>query len=64
MKPYNPLEKENLGKSVADSLTSQEPVPLGSIKSFEGAGIYVIYYTGRFEPYSKLGDLNSHGGQA
>ena len=58
MKPYNPLEKENLGKSVADSLTKQEPVPLGFIKSFEGAGIYVIYYTGKYEPYSKLGELN------
>lgn len=39
----------------------QEPVPLGSIKSFEGAGIYVIYYTGNYEPYSKLGELNRGG---
>lgn len=63
MKPYNPLEKKNLGKSVADSLTKQEAVPLGSIKSFEGAGIYVIYYSGNYEPYSKLGELNrnEHG---
>ncbi|MFD2257247.1 Eco29kI family restriction endonuclease [Luteolibacter algae] len=59
MKPYNPLEKENLGKSVADSLTNQMLVPLGSVESFEGAGIYVIYYTGSFAPYAQLGEWNS-----
>ncbi|MGL4401340.1 MAG: Eco29kI family restriction endonuclease [Luteolibacter sp.] len=58
MKPYNPLEKENLGKSVADSLMQQPPVPLASLESFEGAGIYVIYYTGNYVPYAKLGELN------
>jgi len=58
MKPYNPLEKENLGKSVADSLTKQRPVPLGSVESFEGAGVYVIYYTGTYEPYAELGEWN------
>lgn len=58
MKPYNPLEKENLGKSVADSLTKQTPVPLDSIGSFEGAGIYVIYYTGSYAPYAQLGEWN------
>lgn len=58
MKPYNPLEKENLGKSVADSLSGQVPVPLSEIESFEGAGVYVIYYTGSYEPYSKLGEWN------
>lgn len=58
MKPYNPLEKENLGKSVADSLSKQTLVPLGEIQSFEGAGIYVIYYTGRYPPYAKLQEFN------
>ncbi|GHC41738.1 Eco29kI family restriction endonuclease [Roseibacillus persicicus] len=51
MKPYNPLEKENLGKSVAESLLNSPPVPLGEIKTFKGAGIYAIYYNGKFEPY-------------
>ncbi len=54
MKPYNPLEKENLGKSVADSLTRQIPVPLGEIDRFHGAGVYVIYYTGDYETYTNL----------
>lgn len=59
MRPYNPLEKENLGKSVADSLTKQKPAPLGSIQRFVGAGIYAIYYTGDFDTYSKLRDWNT-----
>lgn len=58
MKPYNPLEKENLGKSVADSLANQEPVPLASIERFHGAGVYAIYYTGSFDAYEVLGTAN------
>ena len=61
MKPYNPLEKENLGRSVADSLMMQAPVPLSSIGRFIGAGVYAIYYTGDFEPYAKLGEWNCIG---
>ena len=59
MKPYNPLEKENLGKSVADSLVSKAPVPLGGVERFHGAGVYAIYYTGTFDVYSELGIWNS-----
>ncbi|MFD0893215.1 Eco29kI family restriction endonuclease [Luteolibacter ambystomatis] len=59
MKPYNPLEKENLGKSVASSLIQQATVPLGSISRFQGAGVYAIYYTGKFEAYAPLGEANS-----
>ena len=61
MKPYNPLEKENLGKSVADSLIKQKAEPLGSIERFLGAGVYAIYYTGSFAPYAKLGEWNRKG---
>ena len=54
MKPYNPLEKENLGKSVAESLLASTPFPLGDLAQFSGAGIYAIYYTGKFTPYARL----------
>jgi len=54
MKPYNPLEKENLGKSVAESLLSSTAFPLGELETFLGAGIYAIYYTGDFSQYSRL----------
>lgn len=59
MKPYNPLEKENLGKSVADSLIKLKAAPLGSIKRFSGAGVYAIYYVGDFDTYSKLRNWNT-----
>ncbi len=59
MKPYNPLEKENLGKSVADSLIKQKPVSLGFVERFFGAGVYAIYYTGDFDTYSRLRDWNT-----
>jgi len=58
MKPYNPLEKENLGKSVADSLVCKAPVPLGAVERFHGAGVYAIYYTGNFDAYAELGNWN------
>lgn len=58
MKPYNPLEKKNLGKSVADSLVKRKPVSLGSIERFAGAGVYAIYYTGDFDTYAKLREWN------
>jgi hypothetical protein len=53
-KPYNPLDRTNLGNSVADALLSRDLTPLGHIEHFEGAGIYAIYYTGKFSPYRKI----------
>lgn len=52
--PYNPLEKSNLGASVADALLGRKPRQLGSLDAFKGAGIYAIYYLGTFRPYQRL----------
>lgn len=60
MKPYNPLEKENLGKSVALSLIKQKAVPLSSVSRFSGAGVYAIYYLGNFDAYARLKDWNKN----
>ncbi|MCH8328295.1 MAG: restriction endonuclease, partial [Candidatus Marinimicrobia bacterium] len=51
--PYNPLDKRNLGVSVAEALLSRKAVPLGKVKRFKGAGIYVIYYAGGFPAYEE-----------
>lgn len=59
MKPYNPLEKENLGKSVAISLIKQKALPLAEINRFPGAGVYAIYYMGNFSPYAPIAAWNS-----
>ncbi|MCP4115875.1 MAG: Eco29kI family restriction endonuclease [Desulfobacteraceae bacterium] len=52
--PYNPLDKKNLGKSVADALLLKEMIPLGDLEQFMGAGIYAIYYTGDFDAYRSI----------
>lgn len=56
--PYNPLEKANLGASVADALLSRVALPLADLQSFNGAGIYALYYTGSFDAYEKLSKIN------
>jgi hypothetical protein len=48
---YNPLEKLNLGKSVVDALLASPAVGLNELATFEGAGIYALYFHGSFEPY-------------
>ncbi|MCW2349170.1 Eco29kI family restriction endonuclease [Sphingobium sp. B12D2B] len=56
---YNPLDKINLGKSVADALLAQPVHALGDIPPFEGAGIYVIYYRGPFPAYQPIAEANT-----
>jgi Eco29kI restriction endonuclease len=56
--PYNPLDKGNLGASVAEALLGRRPRALGALVSFKGAGIYAIYYRGPFPAYSRIAQLN------
>ena len=58
---YNPLDERNLGASVAEALLERTPIPLASLPSFKGAGIYAIYYTGDFPAYEKIADRNRDG---
>lgn len=57
IKPFNPLDKSNLGESVAEAMLSQ---PVGTLppNPFIGAGIYAIYFTGEFELYSEIASKN------
>ena len=59
--PYNPLDKKNLGASVAEALLGRKVHPLGSIKGFAGAGLYALYYTGNFPAYEPLAKRNRDG---
>lgn len=54
MKPFNPLDKKNLGISVAQALLSQSLQPLPPEQKFEGAGIYALYYAGEHDLYKPL----------
>ena len=58
---FNPLDKKNLGVSVADALLEKKPVPLPPSESFDGAGIYAIYYAGGFLEYKKIVERNRQG---
>jgi hypothetical protein len=59
--PYNPLDKINLGGSVADAMLESAIHALGDPEPFNGAGIYAIYYTGDFQAYRPLAAKNTHG---
>lgn len=56
--PFNPLDKKNLGASVAEAMLVGAVHPLGKLDEFNGAGIYALYYTGKFTPYKRIADLN------
>lgn len=57
--PYNPLDKVNLGKSVADALMSVDVRPLDDTKNLVGAGVYALYYTGDFPLYAPIKERNT-----
>lgn len=59
--PFNPLDKKNLGASVAEALLTKEVHPLGQLPAFDGAGIYALYYTGDFKAYEQVSRLNANG---
>lgn len=56
--PFNPLDKMNLGASVAEALLGSKAHPLGVLPDFEGAGVYSIYYSGAFPAYQRLAEAN------
>lgn len=48
MAEYDPLDYENLARSVVDALLTAEPVSLPP-ERFVGAGVYAIYYNGALD---------------
>lgn len=58
---YNPLDRKNLGISVADALLKSDPVPLRNFPRFRGAGIYALYYTGEHPAYGEIAKRNRDG---
>jgi len=58
MEIFNPLDKRNLGVSIADAIFNKEVFPLKELPPFDGAGIYAIYYKGNFPLYVKISVKN------
>lgn len=56
--PFNPLDKRNLGESVARALLDQKVAPLSRSERFLGAGIYAIYYVGGLKLYEPISQEN------
>jgi len=54
MQPYDPLDYDNLARSVVDALLAEQEQPIPPGEAFEGAGVYAIYYHGDFSAYSEL----------
>lgn len=57
-KIYNPLDKRNLGESVEKALLERPAQSLHLGTSFEGAGIYALYYSGDFPAYKPISVKN------
>ena len=50
---YDPLDYDNLAKSVVDSLLAATPVALPP-QPFNGSGVYALYYTGSLDFYRPI----------
>jgi hypothetical protein len=61
--PFNPLDMDNLAKSIATQLLVSDPTPLGAVPQFFGAGVYAIYYNGPMECYARLLTATVHDTQ-
>lgn len=59
--PFNPLNKRHLGESVGQAMLRQPVVPMNNLKTFDGAGIYAIYYQGDFPVYEAISKCNREG---
>ncbi len=61
MRKFDPLDKRNLGVSVADALLNKNACPMPPAKAFVGAGVYGIYYRGDFHAYAPVSQANKEG---
>lgn len=56
--PFNPLDKRNLGESVANALLARPVASFEQLQPFTGAGVYAIYYSGDFPAYREISVRN------
>ena len=54
IKPYNPLELDNLAEDIVRALERSPALCLRDIQRFPGAGIYLLYYAGDFPEYAPV----------
>lgn len=57
IEPYNPLDKKNIGNSIANELMNHDVQKMPP-EPFIGAGVYAIFYIGSNEIYKELAEFN------
>ena len=55
---FNPLDKQNLGKSIVEALVNSPVSSLRIETAFKGAGLYAVYYHGNYAGYERLTKFN------
>lgn len=55
---FNPLDKRHLAESVVQALLQQPAFCMAELPSFDGAGIYAVYYRGDFPAYEEIARNN------
>lgn len=58
-RPYNPLEKINLARSIEAEILSRNVRRLDGTDPIRGTGVYAIYYHGDFTPYRPISGANA-----
>lgn len=58
VQPFNPLDTKNLAIAVAKAMLERKARSLGDLPPFRGAGIYAIYYAGKFPTYQPMAREN------
>ncbi|WP_272497508.1 Eco29kI family restriction endonuclease [Actinomadura terrae] len=63
---FDPLSLDQLSRNLREALDDQPRIPLKSLPSFPGAGLYALYYTGSLPLYERLkdGDVPVYVGKA
>ena len=56
---YDPLDYNNLARSVVDALLNSPAIALPPKDSFEGSGVYALFYRGALPYYSKIAASSS-----
>ncbi len=59
--PFNPLAREHLEESVSLALRAQPCYPSATLPTFDGAGVYAIYYRGPSPYYAPIAAQNQSG---
>ena len=59
-KAYDPLDYDNLARSVVTALLESAPTPLPPTEKFSGSGVYALYYTGTLPFYSHISSSDLH----